>query len=89
MDKDDSFQRDMERRKRRAERGGNTGGAGDGAFIHEAEDWNLETESKVRRSLLKRNPHHGVFQVSRSSPRRVIATKEIRRRKKRSRSPDY
>jgi hypothetical protein len=90
MDRDDSFQRDMERRKRRAERGGNSGGAGDGAFIHEADDWNLETESKVRRSLLKRNPHHGVFQVSRSSPARSRESRpRAARRKKRFRSPDY
>jgi hypothetical protein len=84
VDKEDSFQRDMERRKRRAERRGTTG-AGDGAFIHEAEDWNLETEAKVRHPLLKRNPHHGVFQVSHSSPRVRRAKRDG---KKRSRSPD-
>jgi len=64
-DKDDAFQRDMERRKRRAERGGNNGG-----YIHEMGDRrNLEPEAKSH-PLLTRNPHHGVFKVGRSSPRR-------------------
>jgi len=69
-DKDDAFQRDMERRKRRAERGGNNGAGADGGYIHEKGDRrNLEPEAKSH-PLLTRNPHHGVFKVGRSSPRR-------------------
>jgi hypothetical protein len=62
LDKEDTFHRDMERRKRRAERWGKPGWA-DGGFIHD-EDWNFEIK---KNQLLRRVPHHGVFAIGLSS----------------------
>lgn len=84
FDRDDAFQRDMERRKRRAERGG-----ADGGHIHDESEWRLESEAKAM-PLLKRNPYHGVFKVSgRSSPRRTRLKTRKRGGRSLSSSPNY